>query len=169
MVLGCQHRGWKIIRGCAVPAMCLSNALKKENISKIPMSFVSDILPASVSLVLLPGVLSFMHSAPASCRNFQSKTVLSTPLPPVKCISKMLFSGSLSDGAEIRGTVISSNRRFDSSTICSRALALAGSHWWAPRQLSRPHWLPLGVLPTHPQELLTSGRFTHTWKSQPEE
>lgn len=103
-----------------------------------------------------------MHSAPASCRNFQSKRVPSTPLLPVKWISKMLFSGSLSDGAEIRVTVISSNRRFDPSTICSRALALAGSHWWAPRQLSRPHRLPLGVLPTHPQELLTSGRFTHT-------
>lgn len=40
--------------GCAVSAMCLSNALKREHISKIPTSFVSAILLASVSLVLPP-------------------------------------------------------------------------------------------------------------------
>jgi len=52
MVLVFQHRGQKIIRGYAVSAMCLSNALKREHISKIPAFFVSAILLAPVSLVL---------------------------------------------------------------------------------------------------------------------
>ena len=53
MVLVCEHRGQEIIKGYAVSAMCLSNVLKREHISKIPTSFVSAILSASVSLVLL--------------------------------------------------------------------------------------------------------------------
>ena len=53
MVLVCEHRGQEIIKGYAVSAMCLSNVLKREHISKIPTSFVSAILLASVSLVLL--------------------------------------------------------------------------------------------------------------------
>lgn len=54
-----EHRGQKIIRGCAVSAMCLSNALKRKHISKIPTSFL-----ASVSLVLLP---QFCHSCIRLC------------------------------------------------------------------------------------------------------
>lgn len=54
MVLICEHRGQKIIRGYAVSAICLSTAVKREHISKIPTSFVSTVLLASVSLVLLP-------------------------------------------------------------------------------------------------------------------
>lgn len=58
MVIVCGHRGQKIIGGCAVSAMCLSNALKREHISKIPTTFVSAILLASISLVL---PLKFCH------------------------------------------------------------------------------------------------------------
>lgn len=64
----------------------------------------------------------------------------------------MLFSGSLSDGAEIRGTVIFSNRKFDSNLTYSMAPASAES----------PQWLPLSTLPPLPQQPLTSGRLTHT-------
>lgn len=92
-------------------------------------------------------ILSFVHSALPSCRNFQSKMVLSTPLPPVKWTSKMLFSGSLSDGAEIRGTVIFSNRKPDSDTTYRGALTSAES----PQQLTASHasllWVPLGAPP----------------------
>lgn len=54
MVLICEHRGQKIIRGSAVSAICLSKAVKREHISKIPTSFLSTVLLAPVSLVLLP-------------------------------------------------------------------------------------------------------------------
>lgn len=64
MVLICKHRGQKIIRGCAVFTMCLSNAVKRKHISKIPTFFVSAILLASVSLVLLP---HFCHSRIRLC------------------------------------------------------------------------------------------------------
>lgn len=60
----CKHRGQKIIRGCAVFTMCLSNAVKRKHISKIPTFFVSAILLASVSLVLLP---HFCHSRIRLC------------------------------------------------------------------------------------------------------
>lgn len=64
MVLVCEYIGQKIIRGCAVSAMCLSNALKREHISKIPRSFIFAILLASVSLVLPP---EFCHPCIRFC------------------------------------------------------------------------------------------------------